>query len=224
MTLIMPQIGGWMSSRKSRVLGMGQTVSNSGTTWTISDVNLGAPRASRVFVLGVNSKNSGDAPSAISVNGYSMTARSAASNSQNSITVQTYTRIWSGAVPLGWKGDIVVTIANGASCNIGWACAYDVDPVPATETVTDDLADETVLDINTQAGDFLFAAWGSDESRATDSPAWSGAEYFDKRILTENILGVGHAVVTTAETPRSVRVGDGSANLGRVASVSAVFR
>lgn len=184
---------------------------------TFSNKSLGTPHSSRVIAVAFGGDpNSNPSASSVTVGGVSLTER-VVTNYSGVVAMS----IWSGVVPSGLTGDIVVTQPVVFDrIGISWAALY-VDSAAPQSTASDVYPSGTPdLDLNVSAGDVVFGAFVSDYG---GTHSWTGADEKIEQSLGGNyVMSAAFSIATSTETPRTISVSQSSPL--RFAGVSAVWR
>lgn len=145
------------------------------SSYSFPGKSLGTPSATRRIVVAVASRIVGQAVTAVTVGGVSLSQDADTNVTQNA-------ELWSGIVPTGSTGDVGVTFSIADTyCGIGIWALDNMAPTGAIASVSSTGA--PVLDVATEVGDFVIGAYGYRVSSVGPKMAWNAAtERYDAAV------------------------------------------
>lgn len=187
------------------------------SSFNFTGASFGTARGNRTMIVAIGNNN--QAPTAVTIGGVTAAQQVVQNNGAN-----TYTSIWTAAVPTGTSGTVAVTWAGvvGGSCLGVWA-AYALKSATATDTAGD-ISSPYNIPVNVSAnGIAIGCAYSTAGIGGVGTASWSNAtQSYDTQIVGPSSSGgSGASYVATTATTRAIAFGGYG---GFVTTASASFR
>lgn len=175
------------------------------SSYTDTAVDLGRATPSRLIIVAISTKhnNSGQTISSVTVGGNALDPDIFRNNTGNSVNGQV--AIYSGEIPTGTSGDVVVTFTGTMRCcmigtyraaNLASNDLFDSDPAS-------DIDDQNSMSLNIPAGGIAIGVCS--HVSGSDSVTWSGLTEDDDE-TDSGSCSVASAGILAAETGRAISV------------------